>query len=167
MLDAMFQHRMTHMAGIVHRAPTTLARKLEVAMRFNVSARSLVGLVLTAFAMMVTIGACASGHNRKTGGGDQPIIVHITNDLAPPSDVTVYAVTPDGIRRLVGDVPPNKDRALKVPSDVPRGSTFRLVAERSALGRPVVSQPITATTDGLIIDWSLQTNAIWYPETVG
>jgi hypothetical protein len=147
-------------------------------MRLNVSARSRGGLarssvslrrsvlgVVVAVAVTTAFGACASSHTRKAGGGDQPIVVHLTNDLTPPSDVTVYAVTQDGIRRLIGDVPPNKDRALKVPSDVPPGSTFRLVAERSAISRPVVSQPITATTDGLIIDWSLQTNSIWYPDT--
>jgi hypothetical protein len=125
--------------------------------------RSMLGVVV-AVAAIAALGACASNHNKKTGGGDQPIIVHLTNDLAPPSDVTVYAVTQDGIRRLIGDVPPNKDKALRVPSDVPPGSTFRLVAERSTISRPVVSQPITASTDGLIIDWSLQTNAIWYPD---
>jgi len=138
-------------------------------MRFNVSARtpqrrrrSVVGAVVAAAATVAIVG-CASGHNRP-GSGDGQIIVHLTNDLAPPSDVTVYAVTQDGIRRLLGDVPPNKDRALKVPTDVPRGATFRLVAERTAITRAVVSQPITATSGGLFIDWDLQTNAIWYPE---
>ena len=93
------------------------------------------------------------------------MIVHLTNDLSPPSDVTVYAVSQNGIRRLMGDVPPNKDRAMKVPSDVPRGASFRLVAQRSTIGRPIVSQPITATANGLIIDWTLQTNAIWFPDS--
>jgi hypothetical protein len=140
------------------------ARGLKRLARLRVSLRrSMLGVVV-AVAVTTAFGACASGHNRK-GGGDQPIIVHLNNDLSPPSDVTVYAVTQDGIRRLIGDVPPNKDRTLKVPTDVPPGSTFRLVAERSAISRPVVSQPITATTDGLIIDWDLQTNAIWYPDT--
>jgi len=148
-------------------------------MRFNVSARSpkrvprasarmrrsVLGVVV-AVVVSMTLSACASGHNQKGGGGeDQPMVVHLTNDLAPPSDVTVYAVTQDGVRRLMGDVPPNKDRAMKIPSDVARGSTFRLVAERTSISRPVVSQPISATTDGLIIDWSLQTNAIWFPES--
>jgi hypothetical protein len=151
---------------------------LEVAMRLNVSARSpkrvarssvslrrwMLG-VGAAVAMTAAFGACASSHNRKVSSGNQPIIVHITNDLAPPSDVTVYAVTQDGIRRLVGDVPPNKDKAMKVPTDLPSGSTFRLVAERNKLTRPIVSQPITATTSGLMVDWSLQTNAIWFPDT--
>jgi hypothetical protein len=147
-------------------------------MKLNLPARSKIGLarwnstrqrsmlaIAAAIVAMLTVAGCAS-HNRKVGDvGDQPMIVHLTNDLAPPSDVNVYAVTQDGIRRLVGDVPPNKDRAMKIPSDVPRGTIFRLVAERGALGRPVVSQPITATTTGLIIDWSLQANAIWYPES--
>jgi hypothetical protein len=140
------------------RRPKRLARA-SVRMR-----RSVLGVVV-AVAVTLTLAACASGHNRKGGGDDQPMVVHLTNDLSPPSDVTVYAVTQDGIRRLMGDVPPNKDRALKVPSDVSRGSTFRLVAERTTISRPIVSQPISATTDGLIIDWSLQTNAIWFPES--
>lgn len=147
-------------------------------MRPNVSARSQNGLarssgvlrrsiigVVVAVAVTTAFGACASGHGHKGGGGDQPIIVHLNNDLAPPSDVTVYAVTQDGIRQLLGDVPPNKDKSLKVPSDVAPGTTFRLVAERTAISRPIVSQPITATTDGLIIDWDLQTNAIWFPDS--
>jgi len=141
------------------RRPRRLART-SVGLR-----RSMLGVVV-AVAVTMALAACASGHNRKGGdGGDQPMIVHLTNDLAPPSDVTVYAVAQDGIRRLVGDVPPNKDKAMKIPSDVPRGSSFRLVAERSTIGRPIVSQPITATSDGLIIDWSLQTNAVWYPDS--
>jgi hypothetical protein len=128
----------------------------------GVSRRSIVG---AAMALMATtaIGACASGHSQKGGGGQQ-IIVHLTNNLAPPSDVTVYAVSQDGTRRLLGDVPPNKDRTLKIPSDIFPGTTFRIVAQRTA-GRSITSQPITATSGGQIIDWDLQTNAIWFPDT--
>jgi hypothetical protein len=128
----------------------------------GVSRRSIVG---AAMALMATtaIGACASGHSNK-GGGEQQIIVNLTNDLAPPSDVTVYAVSQGGIRRLLGDVPPNKGRALKVPSDIFPGTTFRIVAERTA-GRSIVSQPITATSGGQIINWDLQTNSMWFPDT--
>jgi len=113
-------------------------------------------------ALPVAIGACAHGHAHRDGV-QQEYIVHLTNDLAPPSDVTVYAIGQDGTRRLLGDVPPNKDRALKLPTEVFPGTSFRIVAERTA-GRAVVSQPITATSDGGIIDWDLQTNAVWFPE---
>jgi hypothetical protein len=126
------------------------------ALRRSVAGAAMVLLSTTA------IGACASGHSHR--GADQQIIVHLTNDLAPPSDVTVYAVTQDGTRRLLGDVPPNKDRVLKVPTDIFPGTTFRIVAERTA-GRRIVSQPITATTALSMIDWDLQTNAMWFPET--
>lgn len=123
--------------------------------------RSVVGAAM-ALLSTTAIGACASSHSHR--GADQQIIVHLTNNLAPPSDVTVYVVTQDGTRRLLGDVPPNKDRVLKVPTDVHSGSRFRIVAERTA-GRRIVSQPITATSAVNMIDWDLQTNAIWFPET--
>lgn len=128
----------------------------------GVSRRS---IVAAAMALMATtaIGACASGHSHKGGGGEQQIIVHVTNDLAPPSDVTVYAVSQDGIRRLLGDVPPNKDRALKVPNEIFPGTSFRIIAQRTG-GRAVASQPITANSGGQIIDWDLQTNSVWFPE---
>jgi hypothetical protein len=164
------------LAGIMQLSPGTNMRP-EVLMTRNVSARgpekrarwsgvSRRSIVAVAMALMSTtaIGACASGHSQHRGGTDQQIIVHLTNDLTPPSDVTVYAVSQGGIRRLLGDVPPNKDRALKIPSDIFPGTSFRIVAERTG-GRPVVSQPITATSGTQMIDWDLQTNAMWFPET--
>lgn len=144
-------------------------------MRWNMPARKLAprtlsssacrrSIVAAAMALLTTtaMGACASGHSHR--GADQQIIVHLTNDLAPPSDVTVYAVTQDGTRRLLGDVPPNKDRVLKVPTDIFPGTTFRIVAERNG-GRRVLSQPITPTSALGMIDWDLQTNSMWFPET--
>jgi hypothetical protein len=121
-------------------------------------------LAAAAMALMslTAAGACASGHSHK-GGAQQQFVVHLTNDLAPPSDVTVYAVSRDGIRRLLGDVPPNKDRVLTIPNNLFPGTSFQIVAERTA-GRAIVSQPITATSSGGIIDWDLQTNGVWFPE---
>lgn len=113
-------------------------------------------------ALPMAFGTCAHGHSHRDGA-QQEYIVHLTNDLAPPSDVTVYAIGQDGTRRLLGDVPPNKDRALRIPNDLFPGTSFRIVAQRTA-GRSVVSQPITATSGGGIIDWDLQTNAVWFPE---
>jgi hypothetical protein len=124
--------------------------------------RAIAGSAMTMFAA-AAFGACAHGHMHRGGGGQQEYVVHLTNDLAPPSDVTVYAVSQDGVRRLIGDVPPNKDRALKIPNNIFPGTSFRIIAERTA-GRTVVSQPITASNGGGIIDWDLQTNAVWFPE---
>jgi hypothetical protein len=136
-------------------------------MKCNMPARTRSGLRRSVMAVAMVLmtstfmGACASGHSHR--GANQDIIVHLTNDLAPPSDVTVYAITPDGTRRLLGDVPPNKDRVLKVPSDIFPGTTFRLIAEPTGR-RAVASQPITSTTALGMIDWDLQTNAMWFPE---
>jgi|GEM_PF-592147 hypothetical protein len=140
--------------NIPARTPAARARSIGE-LRRSVLAVAL-ALLASAF-----VGACASGHSRR--GANQEIIVHLTNDLAPPSDVTVYAITPDGTRRLLGDVPPNKDRVLKVPADIFPGTTFRLIAERTG-GRAVASQPITSTTALGMIDWDLQSNAMWFPE---
>jgi hypothetical protein len=137
------------------------ARSKRTCARTNRAMRAFAGAAFTVFAA-ISIGACASGRSHR-GGAQQEYIVHLTNDLAPPSDVTVYAVSQDGTRRLLGDVPPNKDRALKIPSNIFPGTGFRIVAERTA-GRRIVSQPITATNGGGIIDWDLQTNAMWFPE---
>ena len=124
--------------------------------------RSLIGAAL-ALVSTVGLAACSHGHSHHDGP-QQQYVVHLTNDLTPPSDVTVFAVSQDGTRRLLGDVPPNKDRALKIPNDIFPGQSFRIVAQRTA-GRTVVSQPITATSGGGIIDWDLQTNAVWFPES--
>jgi hypothetical protein len=138
-----------------------LARALPAFARSSGGLRRSAVAVAMALMTSAFMGACASGHSNR--GANQQIIVHLTNDLAPPSDVTVYAITPDGTRRLLGDVPPNKDRVLKVPTDIFPGTSFRLIAERTG-GRAVASQPITSTTALSMIDWDLQTNAMWFPE---
>lgn len=118
---------------------------------------------LSAVVALVAVGACATGHASKSEQHQKQMIVHLSNDLAPPSDVTVYAVSNDGVRVLVGDVPPNDHRALRIPGDIAAGTSFHIVADRG-LGRPVVSQAITASTTDLFIDWDLQTNSMWFPE---
>jgi hypothetical protein len=138
------------------RSPERCARPNGL-LRRSIVAAALIFMAATA------VGGCASGHSHRGGGEQQQIVVHLKNDLTPPSDVTVYAVTDDGTRRLLGDVPPNKDRVLRIPTEIFPGTRFRIVAEPTG-GRRVVSQPITASNEGLIIDWDLQTNSMWFPE---
>lgn len=119
-------------------------------------------MLLSAFISLAGLGACATGHSHK-GDHEQQLVVHLTNDLAPPADVTVYAVSSDGVRHLLGDAPPNDHRVLHIPNDVSATTSFHLVADRT-LGRRVVSQPVNPTTSDLSIDWDLQTNSMWFPE---
>jgi hypothetical protein len=75
-------------------------------------------------------------------------------------------VTQDGIRTLIGTVPPSGHRVLRVPQSMLPGTSFRIIAERP-LARAIVSQPITASTSDTIIDWELQSNSMWFPEGEG
>src|SRR5947209_15807242 len=131
----------------------------------NVRKHSVVAFA-TALLSTTAIAACAMGHTPR--GGDQQqeqqYVVHLTNNLAPPSDVTVYAVSEGGTRRLMGDVPPNQDRALTIPNNIFPGTSFRIVAEGTS-GRGILSQPITASSGGGMIKWDLQTNAMWFPQS--
>lgn len=118
--------------------------------------------VAIATVAVMSAGACASGQSHRANDGTVEMIVHVNNHLAPPSDVTIYAVQRDGIRRLVGNVPPNRDVALRIPGNVLPGTQFQLIADRTG-GRSIPTQPISAAS-GVMIDWDLQTNAVWFPE---
>jgi hypothetical protein len=103
--------------------------------------------------------ACATSHAK---GKSPEIVVHLTNDLTPPADVSVYAVSEDGFRRLLGDVPPNGHKVLHA-SVSGAAQTFRLVAQLP-LGRVLRSQPFTISGGGqTLIDWDLQANSMWFP----
>jgi hypothetical protein len=117
--------------------------------------------------MALTIGlapaACATSHARggSARGGSPEVIIHLTNDLNPPNDVSVYAVSEDGFRRLLGDVAPNGRKVLRVPVHG-AAQTLRLVAQLP-LGRALRSQPFTVSGGQTQIDWDLQSNSMWFP----
>jgi hypothetical protein len=138
--------------------------------------RQLVRRALLSSACALALGlapaACATSHARsgatdavsdgKSGSAPQ-VVVQLTNDLDPPSDVTVYAVSNGGFRQRLGEVPPTEKQALRFPI-VGATETVRLVAERD-LGRSVRSQPIVLNNNATtIIDWDLSTNSIWFPK---
>jgi hypothetical protein len=55
---------------------------------------------------------------------------------------------------------------LRLPGSIHPGTTYHIVAQRNG-GRSVVSQPITASNNDLMIDWDLQTNSMWFPTDNG
>lgn len=119
-----------------------------------------------ALAAALLLGACASGHSHKGDDHVPRTVIHLTNDLVPPADVTVYVIGEGGVKQLLGDLPPNSHKVLRLPGTIRSGTTYHIVAERN-LARPVVSQPITASNDDLMIDWDLQTNSMWFPQDNG
>jgi hypothetical protein len=126
------------------------------------SARARLRRALVGGALALTAGlapaACATSRAR---GGAPEIVVHLTNNLTPPSDVSIYAVSEDGFRRLLGDVAPNGRKVLRVPVHG-AAQTLRLVAQLP-LGRGLRSQPFTVSGGRTVIDWDLQTNSLWFP----
>ncbi len=134
-------------------------------MRSRYSSRGTAGSTIAILAAL-TLGACASGHTHANEGHAPRTVIHLSNNLTPPVDVTVYAVGRGGLRQLLGDLPPNGHRVLRLPGAIQPGTTYHIVAERNG-GRPVVSQPITATNDDMMIDWDLQTNSMWFPSDNG
>lgn len=105
----------------------------------------------------LALAACATSHAK----GDAPTAtVQLTNDLTPPSGVTVYAVTSNG-RQILGDVPPGAQQALQLPLAA-RTLRVRLIAQQPN-GRAVSSQPIVVTSDNTQINWDLRSNSVWFP----
>ena len=152
------------MAGIVPLGYHTHSG-LEVVMRTNLSSRGTAGSAIAILAAL-TVGACASGHTHANDNHVARTVIHLSNDLTPPADVTVYAIGQGGLRLLLGDLPPNGHKVLRLPGAIQPGTTYHIVAERNG-GRAVVSQPITASNDDMMIDLDLQTNSMWFPSDNG
>jgi hypothetical protein len=107
-------------------------------------------------------GGASDGVSHSASRGAPEAIVQLTNDLDPPRDITVYAISNGGSRQLLGEVPPGSKQALRFPI-VGATETVHLVAERD-LGRSVRSQPIVLSNNTTVINWDLSTNSIWFPK---
>ena len=111
--------------------------------------------------IMLTALGCAS--TQKKGNEDDrphPVGVEITNNLAVPTEVTVFVVQGGGgTRQMLGTVPGTEVKTFTFTS-ITLSQEYRLVAER-ALERPVFSQPfrIGSPETGLL-EWSLLENII-------
>jgi len=104
------------------------------------------------------LGACVSAGSRA-GSQDLTTVV-VENNLSPPTQVTVYAVSTTGSPIRVGVVPPGATRPLRFPSGVGSGQV-RLIA-RGDGGREVAAQPIPLE-GGERVRWSLFANNISIP----
>jgi hypothetical protein len=101
------------------------------------------------------LAACAA---RGPGGAPEgQAQVAVTNDLRPQSVVTVRLLSTNGVRRILGNVPPQATRVFSYTESVFSGQ-YQLVAEATD-GRKVESERFNPFF-GVQVRWSLFTNAV-------
>lgn len=106
-------------------------------------------------ALPLLVAACASGARGRTSASD--VLVEVTNDLVPPTAVTVRVVSSSGRRSVVGGVAPSETRTLRY-SESSYPGRFTLLADPST-GREVSSASF-ALFAGAHVVWSLRTNTL-------
>jgi hypothetical protein len=109
---------------------------------------------LTALLAATVLGAC-SLFGRSTPG--ETVTLEVTNNLALPEPVTVYAWSDVGARQLVGSLVPDKMTVLHFRSGHITGS-YRFVAVVDR-GRQIVSSSV-ALTGGETLTWELRNNVL-------
>lgn len=112
-------------------------------------------------ASVLTGWGCASAHP-KANDDDRPhkVGVEVTNNLAVPTEVTIFLVQTDGgTQQMLGTVPGTEVKTF-VFTPLTLSQEYRFVAQR-ALERPLISQPfrIGSPETGLL-EWSLLENII-------
>ena len=119
-------------------------------------------LTAASIAAMLGLAGCASLRGR-TEGPTVPVAVDVQNNLALPTDLTVYAVTRSGARTLLGSVPPASTKTFTF-KPVSFSEPYRFLATRP-LRRAIASQVFTVGSDmtGRII-WTLSPNIVGFEE---
>lgn len=106
--------------------------------------------------------ACATATTEAPAGGGaeadaaagEQISVQVNNDLIPPAQVTVFAVS-TASRTILGNVNPSA-RASFSFDVVAASREYRLLA-RTTAGAEIVSNPFTITRPSTV-NWNLQSN---------
>jgi hypothetical protein len=113
--------------------------------------------VVPAIAML----ACASAGGGRTEGATVPIDIVVKNNLQLPTDLTVYAVSTEGHRTLLGSVHP-QDSATFSFKPVSFSQQYRLLAIRSGRRsiRSEVFSVVSTNTGG--ITWTMVPNIIGF-----
>jgi hypothetical protein len=120
-------------------------------------------LVVAVVGIALAVGGCASHHKYTGEEQPHPVEVEVNNNLAVPTEVTVWLVQTTGTRQMLGSVPGTETKTFKF-TPITFSQEYRLVGERQ-LQRPLVSQPFTvgSPATGLLI-WSLLENIIAFRE---
>ncbi|HEX6533308.1 MAG TPA: hypothetical protein VF041_01855 [Gemmatimonadaceae bacterium] len=115
--------------------------------------------VLRALLPLLLLAACAKPKRTVVTNPSAEVVVAVTNDQSPPAAVSVYMLSEDGSRRLLGTVPPASNRTFRY-APVSNTGQFRLVAQ-TAGESDIASQPFTLARTSAV-SWSLRNNIIQF-----
>jgi hypothetical protein len=111
--------------------------------------------------LALTAGACATASTEAPAGGveseanagvGEQVAVQVENDLIPPTQVTVFAVS-EASRQILGNVNPSARASFSFDL-IGASRQYRMLA-RTTSGAEVVSNPFTITGPSTV-SWSLQ-----------
>ncbi|MEO7218333.1 MAG: hypothetical protein ABI026_09075 [Gemmatimonadaceae bacterium] len=109
----------------------------------------------------IVLMACASAGSGRSEGPTNPVDVVVKNNLLMPTDITIYAISVDGSRTLLGSVHPLDSATFSFkPSAF--SQQYRLLAIRSGR-RSIRSEvfSVTSTNTGRIT-WTMIPNIIGF-----
>lgn len=109
----------------------------------------------------IVLMACASVGSGRSEGPTNPVDVVVKNNLLMPTDITIYAISVDGSRTLLGSVHPLDSATFSFkPSAF--SQQYRLLAIRSGR-RSIRSEvfSVTSTNTGRIT-WTMIPNIIGF-----
>lgn len=107
---------------------------------------------------LLLASACTAGGGGKGGQtGGATVTIEVRNDLRPPTEVTLRITSSNGVRRILGSVPPGGSRKMTFEEGGFSGQ-YRLVAE-AADGQQRESRPFNLFPHGSV-NWALFNNTL-------
>lgn len=101
--------------------------------------------------VLILLAACSSAtssaNSGTPSGGGNSVAIRVTNDIVPPTSVTVWMVPETGSRRRLGTISPNGQQTFNFTPNL-RSMDHRLMAEASgmqdAVSNPFVLEGVTS-----------------------
>ena len=122
------------------------------------------GVVRSAVLASVIVGAAACASSGSSGaaaeapqGNANTVTIQVTNDMIPPTQITVWIVPETGSRRRLGSVEPSRQASFPFSPAI-RSMDHRLVAEPTG-GNDVTTTPFTL--DGVsAVRWTTSSTVV-------
>jgi hypothetical protein len=104
---------------------------------------------------LLTAGCASGGRGSDPGSSAEQVTIVVENNVAPPVQVLIYAVSTQGARQSLGSVPPGTTRTLRFRAGSFLGS-YRFVAN-AGFNQELTSNALPLS-GGETVVWQLNTN---------